>query len=63
VNPWNIQDVADAFYEAVTMDAEERRERHEANFSYISKHTASHWGLSFIKVGFFSILSCLSKIT
>jgi trehalose 6-phosphate synthase/phosphatase len=49
VNPWDVQEVANAYYEVVTMSLEERRERHETNFNYISKHTASHWGLSFTK--------------
>ena len=32
VNPWDSQEVADAIYEAVTMDAETRAENHRKLF-------------------------------
>ncbi|KAJ1551884.1 Trehalose-6-P synthase/phosphatase complex synthase subunit, partial [Cladochytrium tenue] len=48
VNPWNIEDLAEAFFEAVTMKDDPRKLNHDKLFRYITKHTAAHWGLSFI---------------
>jgi trehalose 6-phosphate synthase/phosphatase len=48
VNPWDTQEVADAFWTVLNMSAEERRERHESNYRFIAKHTASNWGESFV---------------
>ncbi|KAL5525652.1 hypothetical protein ACEPAG_6988 [Sanghuangporus baumii] len=48
VNPWDPQQVADAIYEAVTMDAETRAENQRKLFKYISKYSASFWGSSFV---------------
>ncbi|KAK7454619.1 Trehalose-6-P synthase/phosphatase complex synthase subunit [Stygiomarasmius scandens] len=49
VNPWDSQQVADAIFEAVTMDAATRAENHKKLFKYVNKYSASFWGTSFIK--------------
>jgi hypothetical protein len=40
VNPWNINDVAAAIEDALTMSEEERRERHRQNYMHVATHTA-----------------------
>ncbi|ESK98261.1 glycosyltransferase family 20 protein [Moniliophthora roreri MCA 2997] len=49
VNPWDSQQVADAIYEAVTMDSTTRAENHKKLFKYVNKYSAAFWGTSFIK--------------
>ncbi|KAF9803624.1 hypothetical protein IEO21_09622 [Rhodonia placenta] len=49
VNPWDSQAVADAIYEAVTMDAETRAENHRKLFKYVNKYSAAFWGTSFVR--------------
>jgi len=49
VNPWDSQQVADAIYEAVTMESETRAENHRKLFKYVHKYSAAFWGTSFIK--------------
>lgn len=49
VNPWDSQQVADAIHEAVTMDADIRKENHRKLFKYINKYSAAFWGTSFVK--------------
>ncbi|KAJ2555301.1 Trehalose-6-P synthase/phosphatase complex synthase subunit [Coemansia sp. RSA 1933] len=48
INSWNIEEVADAIHQALTMSPEQR----EANFNtlsrYVGKYTAAYWGVSFI---------------
>ncbi|KAK7690737.1 hypothetical protein QCA50_005836 [Cerrena zonata] len=48
VNPWDSQQVADAIFEAVTMDAETRAENHKKLFKYVNKYSAAFWGTSFV---------------
>jgi len=55
VNPWDSQEVADAIHEAVTMDAETRKENQRKLFKYVEKYSAAYWGTSFVNE--------LSKIT
>lgn len=43
VNPWNINDVAAAIEDALTMSEEERRERHRQNYMHVATHTAQVW--------------------
>lgn len=48
VNPWDSQQVANAIYEAVTMDPETRRENHRKLFKVIftcffSLHLTRNW--------------------
>lgn len=49
INPWDIDAVADAIHQAVTMPDDEREIRHNRLFKYIAKYTASYWGEVFIK--------------
>ncbi|KAJ3107047.1 Trehalose-6-P synthase/phosphatase complex synthase subunit [Phlyctochytrium planicorne] len=48
VNPWNSDDLAQAYYDAVTMSDENRRVSHDKIFKYITKYTAAHWGFTFV---------------
>jgi len=48
VNPWDSQEVADAIHEAVTMDADTRKENHRKLFKYVEKYSAAYWGTSFV---------------
>ncbi|KAI0324657.1 alpha,alpha-trehalose-phosphate synthase TPS1 subunit [Cubamyces sp. BRFM 1775] len=49
VNPWDSQQVADAIYEAVTMEADTRAENHRKLFKYVNKYSAAYWGTSFVR--------------
>lgn len=49
VNPWDSQEVADALFEALTMDDETRANNHAKLFKYIEKYSAAYWGTSFVK--------------
>ncbi|TBU43754.1 alpha,alpha-trehalose-phosphate synthase TPS1 subunit [Dichomitus squalens] len=49
VNPWDSQQVADAIFEAVTMDADTRAENHRKLFKYVNKYSAAYWGTSFVR--------------
>jgi len=49
VNPWDSQQVADAIFEALTMDAETRAENHRKLFKYVNKYSAAFWGTSFVR--------------
>jgi trehalose 6-phosphate synthase/phosphatase len=49
VNPWNTEDLAESIYEAVSMPDDLRKSNHRNLFRYVSKYTASYWGLSFVK--------------
>lgn len=35
VNPWNISDMANAIYDALSMSEDERRERHRQNYMHV----------------------------
>jgi len=37
VNPWHLQDTANAIYEALTMAVEERQALHDYAFKYVSE--------------------------
>ncbi|KAG0150504.1 hypothetical protein CROQUDRAFT_38206 [Cronartium quercuum f. sp. fusiforme G11] len=47
VNPWATDTIADGIYTAVTMSDQKRKENFDKLFSYVSKYTAAHWGLTF----------------
>ncbi|KAJ3217078.1 Trehalose-6-P synthase/phosphatase complex synthase subunit [Dinochytrium kinnereticum] len=49
VNPWNTEELAQALYDAVTMPETIRRGNHQKVYKYVTKHTAAHWGLTFVK--------------
>ncbi|KAJ7650380.1 glycosyltransferase family 20 protein [Roridomyces roridus] len=44
-----LERVADAIHEAVTMEAPTRAENHRKLFKYVNKYSAAFWGSSFIK--------------
>jgi len=48
VNPWNVNDMAAAIEDALTMPEAERRERHRQNFTHVTIHTAQAWADTFI---------------
>ncbi|MBW0518136.1 hypothetical protein O181_057851 [Austropuccinia psidii MF-1] len=48
VNPWATDQVADGIYRAMTLSQEKREEDFKKLFSYVSKFTAAHWGLTFV---------------
>ena len=48
INPWNINTVADALYEALTLPADTAAANEQNLLSYVQKYTASHWGQTFV---------------
>lgn len=46
VNPWNIDDIADAMYRTAMLSGIEAEARHERHWKYISEHTVSYWAAS-----------------
>ena len=48
INPWNIDDLVDAYHEALSMPQAAAARHHEKLFKYVTKHTASYWGQSFV---------------
>jgi trehalose 6-phosphate synthase/phosphatase len=46
VNPWNVEDVADAMYRAATLSGVEAEARHEKHWRYINEHTVGYWAAS-----------------
>ncbi|KAE8721688.1 putative alpha,alpha-trehalose-phosphate synthase 9 [Hibiscus syriacus] len=49
VNPWNIDDVADALNMAITMPDVEKQLRHEKHYRFVSSHDVGYWAQSFIQ--------------
>ncbi|KAL0246595.1 hypothetical protein GEMRC1_007807 [Eukaryota sp. GEM-RC1] len=50
VNPWDIEETADAIRDAMVMSDEERRERHQLNWNFCSvSNTAEQWADKFLK--------------
>lgn len=50
VNPYNIDDMANAMQIALNMPLNERKQRHGALLERIKKHDVLHWRKSFLKV-------------
>eukprot|EP00250_Pteridium_aquilinum_P003666 c13976_g1_i1 orf=256-2544(+) len=48
VNPWNINDVAEAMQSALKMAGPEKGMRHEKHYRYISSHDVAYWVRSFM---------------
>lgn len=48
VNPWSIDDLVEAYNEALSMPEEMAARQHERLLAYVTKHTASYWGQSFV---------------
>ncbi|KAA8495604.1 Alpha,alpha-trehalose-phosphate synthase UDP-forming A [Porphyridium purpureum] len=49
VNPWNIEELADAYDEALLMRREDREAKHRKLFRYVVSHSAEYWGARFVK--------------
>lgn len=48
VNPWNTEELAGAFQEAVTMSEEQKALNFSKLDKYVSKYTSAFWGQSFV---------------
>lgn len=48
VNPWNTQELAAAYEQAMSMSREQRAANFAKLFKYVSKHTSAFWGQSFV---------------
>ncbi|KAG5518142.1 hypothetical protein PMAC_003328 [Pneumocystis sp. 'macacae'] len=48
VNPWNVTELANAIYDAITMPEDLRKSNHEKLYRYVNKYTSSFWGQSFV---------------
>ena len=48
VNPWNTEELAGAYQEAVTMSDEQRALNFAKLDKYVSKYTSAFWGQSFV---------------
>jgi len=49
VNPWNISELSDAMYRAITMAPEELRRRQESMYKYVTTQTAQRWARDYIR--------------
>ncbi|GJN16247.1 hypothetical protein PR202_gb03213 [Eleusine coracana subsp. coracana] len=47
VNPWSVDDVADALCRATDLTESEKRLRHEKHYRYVSTHDVAYWAHSF----------------
>ncbi|MBA0736598.1 hypothetical protein Gogos_010134 [Gossypium gossypioides] len=47
VNPWNIDEMANAMYRAIDLSETEKHLRHEKHYKYISSHDVAYWARSF----------------
>ncbi|XP_072995917.1 probable alpha,alpha-trehalose-phosphate synthase [UDP-forming] 9 [Typha latifolia] len=47
VNPWSVEDVADAICKATDLTLSERQMRHEKHYRYVSSHHVAYWARSF----------------
>ncbi|KAL8158800.1 hypothetical protein V2J09_000337 [Rumex salicifolius] len=47
VNPWNVEWLADAMYDAISMPQVEKELRHEKHYNYIKSHDVAYWARSF----------------
>ncbi|KAJ1963626.1 Trehalose-6-P synthase/phosphatase complex synthase subunit [Dipsacomyces acuminosporus] len=48
INSWNIEEVANAMHQALSMPPEQRDANFKTLYKYVTKFTAAHWGVSFI---------------
>ena len=48
VNPYDIDDIAHALEQALTMSIEERRDRHQALYARVRENDANHWREQFL---------------
>jgi trehalose-6-phosphate synthase len=49
VNPWNISELSDAMYQAITMAPAELRRRQESMYKYVTTQTAQRWARDYIR--------------
>ncbi|KAJ3142606.1 Trehalose-6-P synthase/phosphatase complex synthase subunit [Physocladia obscura] len=49
VNPWDVEELANAFHEALTMSDETRLSNFLKLSRYVNKYTAAHWGATFVR--------------
>ncbi len=49
VNPWNTEELSEAFYESITLPEEKKIGNHDKLFKYVSKYTSAYWGETFVK--------------
>jgi len=49
VNPWNLQDTANAIYEALEMVPEDREVLYNYAFQYVNEHTSQKWAETFLQ--------------
>ncbi|KAI4383356.1 hypothetical protein MLD38_009204 [Melastoma candidum] len=49
VNPWNVEDTAEALNEAIGMCDKEKELRHEKHYRYVSRHDVAYWSRSFLQ--------------
>ncbi|CAN6852188.1 unnamed protein product [Brassica oleracea] len=49
VNPWDVDDVAQAVNSALKMSEAEKQLRHEKHYHYISTHDVGYWAKSFMQ--------------
>lgn len=47
VNPWSIEDVADAMWLSAGISEAEKKCRHEKHYKYVSTHQLTYWACSF----------------
>jgi trehalose-6-phosphatase len=48
INPWDCEGTAGAIQQALTMQEEEKKSRHDTNFTHVMSHTAQVWARSFV---------------
>lgn len=48
VNPWNIEELASALHEALSVPDRERELKHWKLYHFVTKHTAAFWAQSFV---------------
>ncbi|ANB15343.1 Tps3p [Sugiyamaella lignohabitans] len=49
INPWDISEVANAFYQAITMSEQEKAARWMSLYSYVTNNTCAEWVHNFVK--------------
>lgn len=49
VNPWDVEDIADALYRSILMSGSEKQLRHEKHYRYVSSHDIAYWSNSFMQ--------------
>lgn len=48
VNPWNVEELAEAMHTALSVPARDRALRHNKLYEYVNKYTASFWAQTFV---------------